>query len=98
MRLGTVIGRVTLAPQDPAYAGGRLLIVQPLSREQFAGAPAAPLAPGASLVAYDELGAGAGSIVGFTEGSEAAMPFSTPTPVDAYIACIVTRIDYQPPR
>ena len=98
MRLGTVIGRVTLTPQEPAYNGARLLIVQPLSRAQFAGAPAVPLAPGASLVAYDELGAGDGSIVGFTEGAEAAQPFAQPTPVDAYIACIVTRIEYQPPR
>ncbi len=98
MRLGTVIGRVTLAQQEPSYTGGRLLIVQPLSREQFAGAPAQPLAKGSSLVAYDELGAGEGSIVGFTEGSEAAMPFATPTPVDAYIACIVTTIDYAPPH
>ncbi len=98
MRLGTVIGRVTLTLQEPAYAGGRLLIVQPLSRAQFAGAPAVPLAPGSSLVVYDELGAGQGSIVGFTEGSEAAQPFARPTPVDAYLACIVTRIDYQPPR
>ena len=98
MRLGTVIGRVTLTLQEPAYAGGRLLIVQPLSRAQFAGAPAVPLAPGSSLVVYDELGAGQGIIVGFTEGSEAAQPFARPTPVDAYLACIVTRIDYQPPR
>ncbi len=98
MRLGTVIGRVTLSLQDPAYAGGRLLIVQPLSRAQFAGAPAVPLAPGASLVVYDALGAGEGSIVGFTEGAEAAQPFARPTPVDAYCACIVTRIEYAPPR
>jgi ethanolamine utilization protein EutN len=98
MRLGTVIGRVTLTLKEPAYTGGRLLIVQPLSRAQFAGAPAMPLAPGASLVVYDELGAGDGSIVGFTEGAEAAQPFAGPTPVDAYVACIVTRINYEPPR
>ncbi len=98
MRLGTIIGRVTLTQKESTYTGGRLLVVQPLSREQFAGAPAVPLAPGASLVAYDELGAGEGSIVGFTEGAEAAQPFAVPTPVDAYIACIVTTIDYQPPR
>ena len=36
MRLGTVIGRVTLTQKEPVYSGGRLLIVQPLSREQFA--------------------------------------------------------------
>lgn len=51
MRLGTVIGRVTLTKQEPAYEGGRLLLVQPLSREQYAafstarGADAASGAP-----------------------------------------------------
>ena len=66
MRLGTVIGRVTLSLKEPVYSGGRLLIVQPFSREQFAGAPPLPLAKGSSLVVYDELGAGEGSVVGFT--------------------------------
>jgi ethanolamine utilization protein EutN len=49
------------------------------------------------LVVYDNLGAGVGHIVGFTEGSEAAMPFEQPTPVDAYNATIVDRIFYTPP-
>jgi ethanolamine utilization protein EutN len=97
MRLGYVIGRVTLSKQDPAYKGGRFLLVQPLSKEQFKGATMAPLAKGSSLVIYDNLGAGVGHIVGFTEGSEAAMPFAQPTPVDAYNATIVDRIFYTPP-
>jgi microcompartment protein CcmK/EutM len=97
MRLGYVIGRVTLSKQDPAYKGGRFLLVQPLSKEQFKGAAMAPLAKGNSLVIYDNLGAGVGHIVGFTEGSEAAMPFERPTPVDAYNATIVDRIFYTPP-
>ncbi|MGA2445514.1 MAG: EutN/CcmL family microcompartment protein [Opitutaceae bacterium] len=97
MRLGYVIGRVTLSKQDPAYKGGRFLLVQPLSKEQFKGAAMAPLAKGSSLVIYDNLGAGVGHIVGFTEGSEAAMPFAQPTPVDAYNATIVDRIFYTPP-
>jgi ethanolamine utilization protein EutN len=97
MRLGYVIGRVTLSKQDPAYKGGRFLLVQPLSKEQFKGAPMAPLAKGSSLVIYDNLGAGVGHIVGFTEGSEAAVPFAQPTPVDAYNATIVDRIFYTPP-
>ena len=37
MRLGTVIGRVTLTLKEPVYTGGRLLIVQPFTRENFAG-------------------------------------------------------------
>jgi microcompartment protein CcmK/EutM len=98
MRLGTVIGRVTLNLQEPAYQGGHLLLVQPFSREQFAGAPAAPLAAGSSLVVFDQLGAGDGSLVGFTEGAEASQPFDGPAPVDAYVACIVHRINYDPPR
>jgi ethanolamine utilization protein EutN len=98
MRLGTVIGRVTLTQKEPVYTGGCLLIVQPFSREQFAGAAAVPLAPGSSLVVFDQLGAGQGSIVGFTEGAEASQPFDGPAPVDAYVACIVTQINYEPPR
>ena len=97
MRLGYVIGRVTLAKQDPAYKGARLLVVQPLSKAQFAGAAMTPLAKGSSLVVYDRLGAGVGHLVGFTEGSEAAVPFDQPTPVDAYNAALVDRIFYTPP-
>ena len=64
MRLGTVIGRVTLTLQEPVYTGGHLLVVQPFSRAQFAGAAAVPLAPGSSLVVFDQLGAADGSISG----------------------------------
>jgi microcompartment protein CcmK/EutM len=98
MRLGTVIGRVTLSQQEPIYSGGRLLIVQPLSKEQYGGAPAQPLAKGSSVVVVDQLGAGQGSIVGFTEGAEASQPFDRPAPVDAYCACIIDQIYYQPPK
>ncbi len=97
MRLGTVIGRITLSQQEPAYRGGQLLIVQPLSRAQFAGTPPLPLPPGSSLIVYDQLGAGQGATIGFTEGAEASQPFPTPAPVDAYNACIVHQLDYRPP-
>jgi len=97
MRLGHVIGRVTLSRQDPAYHGGRFLLVQPFGRDQFRGAGMTPLAPGNSLVVYDQLGAGVGHVVGFTEGAEATAPFPEPTPVDAYCAAIVDEIFYQPP-
>jgi microcompartment protein CcmK/EutM len=97
MRLGTVIGRVTLNLQEPAYAGGRLLIVQPWTHAQFRGAAIPPLPAGASLVVYDELGAGPGSTIGFTEGAEASQPFPGDAPVDAYCACLVQHVDYRPP-
>ena len=97
MRLGHVIGKVTLSRQDPAYLGGRFLLVQPWSAAKYAQ-PGALLASDAGLVVYDALGAGVGSIVGFTEGSEASKPFASPTPVDAYCAAIIDEVFHQPPR
>ncbi len=97
MRLGHVIGKVTLSVQDPAYKGGRFLLVQPFAREQFAGAPMTPLAKGLSLVVYDNLGADLGHAIGFTEGAEATAPFENPTPVDAFNAAIIEEIFYKPP-
>ena len=97
MRLGHVIGRVTLSKQDPAFRGARFLLVQPFTRAQFAGAPMTPLAPGSSLVVYDNLGAALGHTIGFTEGAEATAPFDEPTPVDAFNAAVVDETFYQPP-
>jgi carbon dioxide concentrating mechanism protein CcmL len=97
MRLGHVIGKATLGLSDPALKGGRYLLLQPLSREQFAGAPVPPLAKGATVVAYDGIGAGEGQIVGFTEGAEAAAAFESPVPVDAYACAIIDHLHYSPP-
>jgi len=97
MRLGHVIGRVTLSQQDPSYKGGRFLLVQPFDKAQFAGAAMTPLAKGNSLVVYDNLGADLGHIIGFTESAEASAPFEQPTPVDAYNAAIIDAIFYTPP-
>src|SRR5271166_150925 len=97
MRLGHVIGRVTLSQQEPSYKGGRFLLVQPFGIAQFRGAPMTPLAKGSTVVVYDRLGAGPGHVIGFTEGAEAAVPFDQPTPVDAYNAAIVEAVFYHPP-
>ena len=97
MRLGHVIGRVTLSKQDPAYKGGRFLIVQPFDKEKFRGAAMTPLAKNPSLVVYDNLGAGLGHVIGFTEGAEATAPFDQPTPVDAFNAALVDQVFYTPP-
>jgi ethanolamine utilization protein EutN len=46
------------------------------------------------LVIYDDLGAGVGSRVGFSEGGEAAAPFHPDKkPVDAYCACIIDQLN-----
>ncbi len=97
MRLGQVIGKVTLSQQDPAYKGGRFLMVSPLDKGQIAGKPLAPLSSLSSLVVYDNLGAGDGVTIGYIEGGEAMQSFEQPTPVDAFNCAIIDLVEYQPP-
>ena len=50
-------------------------------------------ARGEEVVLYDDLGAGPGSLIGLSEGREAANPFGkTKTPVDAYCACLIDQL------
>lgn len=97
MKLGHVIGRVTLSQKEEAYKGGRFLLVQPLSGNQLKGGSLQPLAKGNSVVVYDHLGAGTGDIIAYSESGEASAPFDYPTPVDAYCAAIIDTITYEPP-
>ena len=98
MKLGTVIGRVTLSRSVEALRGGRFLVVSPFGREQYARGSAAPVSLGKdpSLVVYDNLGGGVRQIIGYEEGREAAQPFENPTPVDALNAALVDEIFYSP--
>jgi len=98
MRLGTVIGRVTLSKAAPALTGGRWLIVSPFTREHFQHGTETPpgMSKDPSLVVYDALGGGVGQTIGFIEGREAAQPFEQPTPVDAINAALVDEIFYNP--
>jgi ethanolamine utilization protein EutN len=51
-------------------------------------------ARGEDVVVFDNLGAGPGALIGFSEGREAANPFGKDkTPVDAYCACLLDRIE-----
>lgn len=98
MKLGTVIGRVTLSKTVKSLEGGRFLIVSPFSREQFAAGLDAPTTMGKdpSLVVYDTIGGGVGQVIGYVEGREAAQPFEVPTPVDAINAALVDEMFYRP--
>jgi len=98
MRLGTVIGRVTLSKTVPALIGARWLLVSPFNREHFQRGSRAieGLSTEPSLVAYDNIGGGLGDTIGFVEGREAASPFDQPTPIDAINAALVDEIFYSP--
>jgi carbon dioxide concentrating mechanism protein CcmL len=97
MRLGTVIGRVTLSKTAGDLRGARWLVVSPFTREHYQPASKAPVvSKEPSLVVYDDLGGGVGQTIGFIEGREAAMPFDQPTPIDAIDAALVDNIFYSP--
>jgi microcompartment protein CcmK/EutM len=90
MRIGEVIGTVTLSRAHPSLAHARWVIAVPFSLKalQSGGPP-----DGEDLVVFDNLGAGYGHRIAFSEGGEAAVPFLPERkPVDAYCACILDRI------
>ena len=91
MRMGTVIGRVTLSVRSPKYIGERLLVTLPWKTDTFSGVDKYDPA----IVVYDQLGAGVGQQIAISEGREAACPFEKPTPVDAYCAALVDEIFYK---
>ena len=98
MRIGHVIGNVTMNQQQAAFKAARWLVVNPIEADQFN--TACDLEPGMtkipSLVVYDNLGAGTNDIVGFVEGAEATAPFDGPTPIDAITVAIFDSIHYEP--
>ncbi len=98
MRLGSVIGRVTLSVTVPALEGARWLIVSPFTRESLQAGAESPvkLTKEPSLVVYDDLGGGVGQTIGFVEGREAACPFEEPAAVDAINAALVDEIFFSP--
>jgi microcompartment protein CcmK/EutM len=82
MQIARVIGDVVATVKDPALAGIKLLLLQPLTPEREAA--------GRTLVAVDAVGAGVGEEVFFVRGKEASFPFHpVDVPCDAGIVGIV---------
>jgi ethanolamine utilization protein EutN len=91
MRIAEVIGRVTLSRRHPNFKGARFLVSLPMPLDALVeGSPRR----GEEVVAYDELGARPGDLIGLSEGREAANPFGkVKTPIDAYCACLLDRVE-----
>lgn len=100
MRLGKVIGRVTLSTVIPGLQGARWLVVNPSNREHFPHGTVAPegLSREPSLVVYDNLGGGVGDVIGFVEGREAAQPLEPVAAIDAINAALVDHVFHTPRR
>jgi carbon dioxide concentrating mechanism protein CcmL len=98
MKVGSVIGRITLNRTLASLEGARWLIVSPFTREHYQRGTETPvgLSKDPTLVVYDSLGGGVGQTIGYIEGREAAQPFPNPTPVDAINAALVDEIFYNP--
>lgn len=88
MRIGKVIGRVTLNSCYDTLCGGRFLLVAVQDRFALAGDARRTTE---SLVVYDHLGAGEGDLIAFAESREATMPFYPEkiVPIDAYCSAIL---------
>jgi ethanolamine utilization protein EutN len=99
VRIGEVIGKLTLNKCDARLCGGRFLIVRPHDPQSLrgtAGGQDARPPTGDVEVVYDGVGARHGDRVGFSEGREAAMPFHPDkVAVDAYLACILDSLTYE---
>ena len=90
MRIGEVIGTVTLSRVHPSLTGGRWVIAIPFSLKALG---VGGRGDGEDVVVYDNLGAGNGSLIGISEGVEAAAPFHPEKkPLDAFCGCILDQI------
>jgi microcompartment protein CcmK/EutM len=98
MKLGAVIGRVTLSKVTPPFQGARWLVVSPFTGDDYARGEQVPLGSGKepSLVVFDDLGGGVGQTIGYIEGREAAQPLNPIAPIDAINAALIDAIYYSP--
>jgi microcompartment protein CcmK/EutM len=98
MRIAQVIGKVTLSVQDPSFTGGRWLVCSPVTENRINQACTADamVSPEPSLVAWDDIGAGLGDVIGIVEGAEATAPFDRDIAIDAINVAIFDSLSHQP--
>jgi ethanolamine utilization protein EutN len=94
MRIGTIIGTVTLNRSHPSLKAASYRLAVPLSLANLGG-DYSEIAE--EFVVIDELGAAIGSHIAISEGAEAAQPFRPEIkPVDSYNAAILDNIELKP--
>lgn len=90
MYLGRVVGCVWATVKHPDMQGLSMLIVQPVTPDMRPS--------GRRLVCTDAMGAGAGDLVYWVRGREAALPFAPAAPpVDTTVVGIVDSLHLAPP-
>src|SRR5688500_6219828 len=91
MRIGKVIGRVTLDTVYDTLVGGRFVIAEVQDRFSLAGEKRKSAE---TVVVYDNMCASEGDLIAFTESREATMPFypEKRVPLDAYNAAILDHV------
>ena len=90
MFLARVQGQVVASQKDPAMAGQKLLVVEPLRVNYAAEGGGAFEVTGRAIVAVDRIGAGAGQLVLIVQGSSARMTEGCgKMPIDAAIVGLV---------
>jgi len=88
VRIGMVLGQVVLTRTYPTLRQGRFLVTRPIDRTHLHQHQVP--ANGETIVVYDDLSAGNGCLIGFSEGREASVPFGkVKAPIDAYNCCIL---------
>ena len=95
MRIGKVIGTVTLSRQHPSMTGATLKLVSLITWDELLQREGDRAE---ETVVFDELGAGIGSQIALSEGREASMPFYPEVkPIDAYNAAILDTLEFELP-
>lgn len=96
MKIGKVIGNLTLSHADSGFRGGRYIVIAPMGAKELTGENTG-MSDAWTLVAYDNLGAGVGDEILYVEGAEAMQPFDYRTPLDAISVALLDTYKYAPP-
>jgi ethanolamine utilization protein EutN len=90
MRIARVLGNIVCTIKNPELHARKLMVIQPLD---------AALKPtGRPMIAIDSIGAGAGELVIWCRGQEAAFPFEPENvPTDCTITGIIDRVNLEAP-